>query len=67
MDGHLVPAPVFGFHIGAGTDVKPAHFWSQDPLVNGVRSWQLILKYDLTHQFYGRTLGGCPSVRVPHL
>ena len=50
-------APVSGFHIGEGTDVELAHFWSQGPLVNGVRSWQLILKHDLTHRFHGRTLG----------
>ena len=30
-------------------DVEPAHFWSQGPLANGVRSWQLIIKHDLTH------------------
>ena len=50
MAGHLESAPVSGFHIGEGTDVEPAHFWSQGPLVNGVRSWQLIIKHDLTHQ-----------------
>ena len=54
------------FHIGEGTDVEPAHFSSQGPLVNGVRSWQLIIKYNLTHRFHGRTLGVSPSVRVPH-
>ena len=66
MAGHLVSAPVSGFHISEFTDVKPAHFWSQGPLVNGVKSWQLIIKYDLTHRFHGRTLGVRPSVRVPH-
>ena len=59
-------APVSRFHIGQGTDVEPAHFWSQGPLVNGVRSWQLIKKHDLTHLFHGQTLGVLPNVRVPH-
>ena len=63
MAGHLESAPVSGFHIGDGTDVEPAHFWSQGPLVNGVRSWQLIIKHDLTHQFHIQTLGVCPSVQ----
>ena len=66
MDGHLVFAPVSGFHIGQGTDVEPTHFFNQGPLVNGVRSWQLIVKHDLTHRFHGRTLGVRPNVRVPH-
>ena len=66
MAGHLVSAPVSGFHMGEGTDVEPAHFWTQGPLVNGVRSWQLIIKHDLTYLFHGRTLGVCLSVRVPH-
>ena len=66
MAGHLMSAPVSGFHIVEGTDVEPAHFWSQGPLVNGVRSWQLIIKHDLTHRFHGVTLGVRPSVRVPH-
>ena len=66
MAEHLVSAPVSGFHIGALTDAEPAHFSSQGPLVNGVRSWLLIIKYDLTHRFHGRTLGVRPSVRVPH-
>ena len=35
---HLVSTPVSGFHMGELTDVEPAHFWSQGPLVNGVRS-----------------------------
>ena len=48
MSGHLVSAPVSGFHIGEGSDVKLAHFWSHGPLVNGVRRWQLIIKHDLT-------------------
>ena len=56
MAGHLVSAPVSGFHICEGTDVEPAHFSSQFPLVNGVRSWQLIIKHDLTHRFHGQTL-----------
>ena len=67
MAGHLVSAPVAGFHIGEGTDVELALFWSQGPLVNGVRSWKLIIKHDLTHQFHGRTLGVRLSVLVPHL
>ena len=54
------------FHISQGADVEPAHFWTQGPLVNGVRSWQFIIKYDLTHRFHGRILGVCPSVWVPH-
>ena len=66
MAKHLVSAPVSGFHIGQFTDVEPAHFWSKGPLVNGVRSWQLIIKDDLTHLFYGRTFGVRPSVQVPH-
>ena len=66
MAGHLLSAPVSGFHIGQGTDVEPAHFWRKGPLVNGVRSWQLIIKHDLTHRFHGRTLGFHTSVRVPH-
>ena len=66
MAGHLVSAPVSRFQIGEGTDVKPAHFWSQSPLVNGVRSWHLIIKHDLTHRLSGRTLCVHPSVRVPH-
>ena len=66
MSGHLVSAPVSGFHIGEATDVELAHFWSQGLLVNGVRSWQLIEKHDLTHFFHGRTLGVRPSVIVPH-
>ena len=61
MARHLVSAIVSRFH----TDVEPAHFWSQGPLVNGVRSWQLITKHDLTHRFRGRTLGVRHSVRVP--
>ena len=60
-------SPVSGFHIGEGTEVEPAHFWSQGPPVNGGRSWQLIVKHDLTHWPHGRTLGVGPSVRVPHL
>ena len=39
MAGHLESAPVSGFHIGEGTNVDPALFWSQGLLVNGVRSW----------------------------
>ena len=66
MAGHLVSATMSGFHIGEGTNVEPAHFWSQGPFVNGVRSWQLIIKHDLTHRFYGRTLGVHPGVWVPH-
>ena len=66
MAGHLVSAPVSGFHIGQGTNVEPAHFWSQVPLVNGVRRLQLIIKHDLTHRFHGQTLGVRPNARVPH-
>ena len=66
MAGHLVSAPVSGFHIGEVTDVEPAHFWSQGPLVNGVRSCQLNIKHDLTHRFHGGSLAVRPSVRVPH-
>ena len=66
MSGHLVSAPVSGFHIGEGTDVETAHFWSQGRLVNGVRSWQLIIKHDFTHRFHGWTFGVRPSVRVSH-
>ena len=66
MCGQLVSTPISGFHIGEGTNVEPAHFWSQGLLVNGVRSWQLSIKHDLTHQFHGMTLDVRPSVRVPH-
>ena len=66
MAEHLVSTTVSGFHIGQGTDVEPAHFWSKGPLLNGVRSWQLIIKHDLTHRFQGRTLCVHTSVRVPH-
>ena len=66
MAGHLVCAPVSGFHNGECTYVEQAHFWSQGPLVNGVRSWKLILKHDLTHWFHGQTLGVHPCGRVPH-
>ena len=66
MARHFVSAPVSGFHIGEGTDVELAHIWRPDPLVNGVRSWQLIIKHDLTHRFYGQTLGVRPSGRVSH-
>ena len=62
MVGHLVSSPVSGFH----TDVEQAHFWSQGPLVNGVTSWQLFIKYVLTHRFHDRSLGVRPCVRVPH-
>ena len=63
MSGYLVSAPVSGFHIGDCTDVELAHFWRKGPLVNGVRSWQLIIKHDLTHRFHGQTLGVLSSVR----
>ena len=66
MAGHLVSAPMSEFLISEGTDVEPAQFWSQGLLVNGVRSWKLIIKHDLTHRFHGRTLCVHPSVRVPH-
>ena len=66
MSGHLVSAPVSGFHIDEGTDVETTHFWSQGPLVNGVRSWQLIIKHYLTHRFHGQTLSVLPNVPVPH-
>ena len=62
MAGHFVYTPVSGFH----TVSEPANFWNQGPLVSGVRSWQLIIKHDLTHGFYGRTFDVHPSVRVPH-
>ena len=67
MARHLVSALVSGFHIGdcTMTDVEPAHFWSQGPLVNGVRSWQLIINHDLKHPFLGWALGVHPSVWVP--
>ena len=66
MSGHLVSAPVSRFHIGEGTDVEPAHFWLKGPLVNFVRSWELIIKHDLTHRFHGQTVGVLPSIFVPH-
>ena len=66
MGGHMVSAPVAGFHVGESTVVEPAHFWSQGPLVNGIRSWQLIIKHYLTHQFHIWTIGVHPSGRVPH-
>ena len=66
MDGHLVSSQVSGFHIGEGTDVEPAHFWSQGPPVNGSRSWQLIIKHDLTHWLHDRTFCVHPSIRVSH-
>ena len=62
MAGHFVSTPVSGFH----TVLEPAHFWSQGLLMNGVRSWKLIIKHNLTHGFYGQTLGVRPSVKVPH-
>ena len=58
MAGHLLSAPVSRFHIIDSTDVEPAHFFSQGPLVN---AWcqELANKY---------RLGVCPAiVRVPHL
>ena len=61
-----MPTALSGFHIGDRTDVEPAHFWSQGPLVNGVRSWQLIIKHDLTHQFHIRTLCVHLSFPVPY-
>ena len=66
MAEHLVSSPVSGLYTGHRTDVEPAYFWSQGPLVNGVRSFQLIIKHYLTHRFHGRTLRVHPSVRVPH-
>ena len=66
MAGHLVSSAVSAFHICHGTDVEPAYFWSQGPIVNDVRSWQLIIKHYLTHRFHGPTLCVHPSVRVPH-
>ena len=65
MAGHLVSPPVSRFHIGEGTDIKPAHFKGQGPLMNGVTSWQLIIKHYLINWFYGRTVGVIPSVWVP--
>ena len=64
MAGHLVSTSVFGF--GECTHVETAHFWSHSPLVNGVRSWQLIIKHNLTHQFHIWTIGVHPSGRVQH-
>ena len=66
MTGHLVSSPVFGFHIGLGTVVEQAHFWSKAPLMNGVSRWQLNIKPDFTHLFHGTTLGVCPSVHFLH-
>ena len=68
MAGHLVSALVSGLDIGdcTMTDVEPAHFWSQGPLGNGVRSWQLIINHDLKHPFLGWALGIRPMIRVPH-
>ena len=62
MAQHLVSATVSAFH----TVFEPAQFWNKGPLVNGVRSWLLIIKHDLTHGFHGRTFGVLPSVRFPH-
>ena len=61
---HLVSAPVSQFHIGEGTNVETSYFWSQGHLVIGDRSWQLIIKHDLTHCLHDQTLGVHPSVRV---
>ena len=66
MAGHLESAPVSRFHIGEGTDVELAHFFWQGPLVNGVRSWQLIIKHDLTHQFHIRILIEFTDVEPEH-
>ena len=66
MAGHMVSAPVAGFRVGKSTVVEPADLWSQGPLVNGIRSWQLIIKHYLTHRFHGWTLGVRPNVRVSH-
>ena len=66
MAGHLESAPVSRFHIIDCTNVEPAHFWSQHPLVNCVKSWQLITNHEFTDRFHGRTIGVRPSVRVPH-
>ena len=62
MARNSVYAPVSGFHVGECTNVEQTHFWSQGPLVNGVRSWQLIIKHDLTHQFHGWKPGVRPIV-----
>ena len=43
MARHMVSTPVSGFHLGEYTDVEQAHFWSQGPLVNGVR--ELVIDY----------------------
>ena len=59
-------AVIHGRTLGVHPNVEPTHFWSQGQLVNDVRSWQLIIKHDLTHRFHGRTLGFRPSGRVPH-
>ena len=62
MTIHLVSAPVSRLN----TILEPTHLWSQCPLVNGVRRWQLNIKPNFTHLFHVRTLGVCPSVQVPH-
>ena len=64
MAGNLLSAPVSGFHISEYTNVEQAHFLSQGPLVNGVRSWQLIIKHDMTHQFHGWKFGVHPIVTL---
>ena len=63
-------APVAGFHIGECSDVEQAHFWSPGPLVNGVRSYQLIIKHDMTSVSWPDTwcphqCPGFKSVRAP--
>ena len=66
MAGHLVSTPVSGFHICYCIEVEQAPFWSQGPLVNGVKSWKLIIKHDLTYRFHGGTLG-VPPVSEFHI
>ena len=76
---NIIPDFTHLFHVGTlgvrpsvrvphreGTDVEPDHFWSNGPLVNGVRSCQLVIKHDMTRQFHGPTLGVCHSVCIPH-
>ena len=66
MAEHYVSAPVSGFHFSEITTVKLSHFSSHGPLLNGVTSWQLIIKHYLTHRFHGQRLSVLPNVPVPH-
>ena len=60
MAGHCVYTPVSGLN----TILEPAHLWSQGPLANGVRSWKLIIKHDMTHGFW--CLPQCPGSTSAH-